>query len=102
MLLSIPTQPFSPPAAPLQRHAPATTRARQLRTALAARCGDWMARLGGAGDRHEIEPRLARDMGVAARCNHRPAGFAVDPRPLWGIGLTPQPAALPSRDPLWP
>jgi len=41
----------------------------------------------------EMDPRLARDIGVARGWDRPPEGFVVDPRPLWGIGLTPQPAA---------
>jgi hypothetical protein len=39
----------------------------------------------------ELEPRLARDIGVSPSGNGMPEGFAIDPRPLWGIGLTPEP-----------
>jgi chromosome segregation protein len=39
----------------------------------------------------ELEPRLARDIGAAPGGERRPEGFVADPRPLWGIGLTPQP-----------
>jgi hypothetical protein len=39
----------------------------------------------------ELDPHLALDVGAAVPLNRRPAGFLVDPRPLWGIGLVPQP-----------
>jgi hypothetical protein len=39
----------------------------------------------------EIDPHFARDIGVAPGWDRAPEGFVVDPRPLWGIGLTPQP-----------
>jgi hypothetical protein len=39
----------------------------------------------------ELDPHLALDIGAAVPLNPRPANFAVDPRPLWGIGLVPQP-----------
>jgi hypothetical protein len=39
----------------------------------------------------DIDPHLARDIGVAPGWNRAPEGFVVDPRPLWGIGLTPEP-----------
>jgi hypothetical protein len=45
----------------------------------------------------ELEPRLARDIGVASTCDRGPANFAVDPRPLWGVGLIPQPITTYSR-----
>jgi hypothetical protein len=59
---------------------------------LVARCGAWMRRAHDEARLREIEPRMARDMGAtpAAGCQ-APEGFAMDPRPLWGIGLTPQP-----------
>jgi hypothetical protein len=59
---------------------------------LLARYGDWVRRLDDAARLAELEPRLARDIGAAPGGGRRPEGFAVDPRPLWGIGLTPQPA----------
>jgi len=45
-----------------------------------------------------LEPRLARDIGADPSGNPAPEGFAVDPRPLWGVGLTPQPV---SEHPPW-
>jgi hypothetical protein len=38
-----------------------------------------------------MEPHLARDIAAAPRADCTPEGFAVDPRPLRGIGLMPQP-----------
>jgi hypothetical protein len=53
--------------------------------------GAWLSRLNDGAALREIEPRMARDIGVAAGTDRCPQGFAVDPRPLWGIGLTPRP-----------
>jgi hypothetical protein len=61
------------------------------RLGLLARCGAWLRRLNDARALRGIEPRLARDIGAAPGCDRCPDGFACDPRPLWGIGLTPQP-----------
>ncbi len=38
----------------------------------------------------ELDPHMALDVGVEPACDPRPAGYVVDPRPLWGIGLIPQ------------
>jgi hypothetical protein len=65
---------------------------------LLVRCGDWLRRRCDAARLRGMEPRLARDIGVAPGCDRGPEGFAVDPRPLWGIGLTPQPTEVP---PAW-
>jgi len=51
----------------------------------------WIESLRDAQALREMEPRRARDMGIPAGPDHCPAGFAVDPRPLWGVGLTPAP-----------
>ena len=40
-----------------------------------------------------MEPRQARDIGCAAGTERAPEAFAADPRPLWGLGLTPMPKA---------
>ena len=61
------------------------------RPGLLARCNGWLRRRNAAAQLRDMEPRLARDIGVAPACDPCPAGFAVDPRPLWGVGLTPQP-----------
>jgi hypothetical protein len=58
---------------------------------LLARCGHWLCRLNDTASLREMEPQLARDIDAAAGCNCGPEGFAVDPAPFWGIGLTPQP-----------
>jgi uncharacterized protein YjiS (DUF1127 family) len=68
--------------------------------ALFARCGDWLRQRNDAARLREMEPHLAQDIGLAPGCDGRPEGFAADPRPLWGIGLTPQPFdATPPRSP---
>jgi uncharacterized protein YjiS (DUF1127 family) len=58
---------------------------------LLARYGAWLCRLNDAAALREMEPHRARDIGVAPGCDRAPDNFVVDPRPLWGIGLTPQP-----------
>ena len=63
------------------------------RPGLLGRCGAWIRRLKDAQSLSEIEPRMARDIGVPPGRNRCPEGYGVDPRPLWGIGLTPQPTA---------
>lgn len=69
-----------------------TTAERQNRPSLLARCGALLWRLNGARALGELDPRLARDIGVVPGCgNGCPEGFPCDPRPLWGIGLTPLP-----------
>lgn len=65
---------------------------------LLARCAAWLRRAGDISGPQEVEPRLARDMGATPAGDGRPEGFAADPRPLWGIGLTPQPM---ETDPPW-
>lgn len=67
-------------------------------TGLLARCAAWLRRAVDDPCLHEVEPRLARDMGATPAGDGRPEGFAADPRPLWGIGLTPQPM---ETDPPW-
>jgi hypothetical protein len=51
----------------------------------------WIARRTDAQRMRELEPRLARDVGLPPGQDRPPEGYLVDPRPLWGIGLTPQP-----------
>lgn len=58
---------------------------------LLARYGAWISRRDDAARLAEMDPRLARDMGALPGPDRRPRGFAADPRPLWGIGLTPRP-----------
>jgi len=77
-----------------------TSRAVPSRTAAAQRTGSgivgawrlpgWFRRMRDARTLQALEPRLARDIG-AIPVRSPPAGFVVDPRPLWGIGLVPQP-----------
>jgi hypothetical protein len=56
--------------------------------------GDLLARYGArmrqridAARLRELDPHLARDIGITPAGGGRPEGFAVDPRPLWNIGL---------------
>jgi hypothetical protein len=58
---------------------------------LLARCGAWLRCMNHAAALREIDPRMARDIGVSLPADRGPEGFAIDPRPLWGIGLTPLP-----------
>lgn len=68
-------------------------------THLLDRCGAWLRRRDEAARLREMEPRLARDIGAAPTSGGLCLdGFAADPRPLWGIGLTPQPG---STTPPW-
>jgi len=48
---------------------------------LLARCAAWLRRVNDNSSLHEVEPRLARDMGVKSACSGRPESFAVDPGP---------------------
>lgn len=69
------------------------------RPGLLARCAAWIRRMEGLQRLRDMEPHLARDIGVHPGQESCLGSFAVDPRPLWGIGLTPRPAeALPP----WP
>lgn len=58
---------------------------------LLARCGAWLRRVNHAAALPEMDPRMARDIGASLQADRGPEGFAIDPRPLWGIGLTPAP-----------
>lgn len=69
------------------------------RGGLFARYCTWLSRLQDAQRLREIDPRMARDISVSLGADRCPDGFAVDPRPLWGIGLTPRPMDVP---PAWP
>jgi len=102
MPLGAPTQIMPTHSGLVQRHGPVAAAARHSRSSLAAHCREWMRKSNAARSCREIEPRMARDIGVAVGRDRHPAGFAVDPRPLWGIGLVPQPTALPLHDRLWP
>lgn len=70
----------------------------RARRSLLARYGEWLRRLDDAQRLREADPRLAQDIGAALGCDRPPEGFAADPRPLWGIGLTPGPTEVP---PAW-
>src|SRR5687768_10296200 len=72
---------------------------------LLARAGAWLRRMNETAALREMAPERARDIGLAPGCRDRaPEGYAMDPRPLWGIGLTPRPMdvdpALVPRTPL--
>ncbi|AWV21549.1 hypothetical protein RADP37_00798 [Roseomonas mucosa] len=60
---------------------------------LLALYGAWIGRMEDARRLSEMEPRQARDIGCAAGTERAPETFAADPRPLWGLGLTPMPKA---------
>lgn len=60
---------------------------------LLALYGAWINRMEDARRLREMDPRQARDIGCAPGGDHGPEGFAADPRPLWGLGLTPMPDA---------
>lgn len=51
----------------------------------------WVHRLNDARTLREMDPRMACDIGAPAGRDRCPDGYAVDPRPLWDIGLTPLP-----------
>ncbi|MCU0946171.1 MAG: hypothetical protein MUF65_12490 [Rubritepida sp.] len=59
--------------------------------ALLKRYGAWLRRINDARALREMDAARARDIGATPGWDQAPAGFAADPRPLWGIGLTPQP-----------
>jgi hypothetical protein len=65
-----------------------------VRHGLLARCRGWLVRRNTAACLRELDPHLADDIGVAPNPGRRPEGFAVDPGPLWGIGLAPMPRDL--------
>jgi hypothetical protein len=73
--------------------APAKATAGAVGRRLLARCGDWLRRRNDAARLRDMEPHLARDIGISPRGGRAPKGFAVDPRPLWGVELTPLPTA---------
>ena len=58
---------------------------------LFALCGNWLCQRNDDVRLHEMEVHLARDIGATPARGRCPEGFAVDPAPLWGVGLTPQP-----------
>ncbi|HYZ34156.1 MAG TPA: hypothetical protein VE684_17935 [Crenalkalicoccus sp.] len=57
----------------------------------------WLARGRQARMLRDLDPRLARDIGIVPECDRAPEGFACDPRPLWGIGLSPYPMDMTPR-----
>jgi len=61
---------------------------------LLIRCGEWLRHRNDAARLRDMEPHFARDMGVAPVSDGCPEGFATDPRPLWGVGLTPMPTSV--------
>lgn len=69
---------------------PSAVVARRPRAGFLQRCIAWLRHRDDLAWLREMDPRMARDMG-ATPASDRPEAFAVDPRPLWGIGLTPQP-----------
>lgn len=74
---------------------------RRAQPGLLARLRAWLRRREGAARLREMDPAQARDIGVPPGPDRPPEGFAVDPRPLWGIGLVPRPmdAAPPGEPP---
>jgi hypothetical protein len=66
-----------------------------------AACRAFLRRLADRARLRQLDARLARDLGLPERgaAGAPFEAFLVDPRPLWGIGLTPMPvaAARPSR-----
>jgi hypothetical protein len=57
---------------------------------LAAYCRRWISRCRAGSHIAALDPRMARDIGAFQR-NPMPENYVVDPRPLWGIGLIPEP-----------
>jgi hypothetical protein len=47
-----------------------------------SRCGAWLRRLKAEQRLHELDPHLARDIGVAVGCDWRPDGSPVEALPL--------------------
>lgn len=100
--MSLSTEATRPSAAPCTSAASfriAPTAAWHFLGPFLARAVRLLRRMHDARAIQALEPRLARDIGAAVRSDCRPDGFTVDPRPLWGVGLTPQPTAtlLPSE-----
>jgi hypothetical protein len=80
-----PPKPRLPPGAVASRRRP-----------LAA-CREFLQLLADRARSREVDARTARDLGLPP-CGASGApldAFLVDPRPLWGIGLTPMPMAAP-------
>jgi hypothetical protein len=83
-------QPILPDWLIQQRaHDDAIPRQTRTRSDLAVYCRRWIGRYLARRHIDSLDPRMARDIG-AFQHNPMPEGYAVDPRPLWGIGLTPE------------
>ena len=52
----------------------------------------WLRKRADARVLQSLDASVARDIGIGVGWNPR-ASYAVDPVPLWGIGLTPQPVS---------
>jgi uncharacterized protein YjiS (DUF1127 family) len=61
---------------------------------LLARYSAWLRRRIDAARLRELDPHLAHDIGITPAGGGHREGFVVDPRPLWGLGLTPQPTEV--------
>jgi hypothetical protein len=68
-----------------------TAEARRSGRSLLAQYGEWLCIWTDAARLREIEPHMARDIGVAPGLDRCPEGYAVDPRPLWGSARPPAP-----------
>ncbi len=68
---------------------PPRTKAVPSRVGLLDRALAWLRQRADARILREVDPRMAIDVGIEPPRDPRPAGYVVDPRPLWGIGLTP-------------
>jgi hypothetical protein len=88
--METPAQPISLDELIAQRACDDIPRQTRARLDLAAFCRRWISRYLAGGHIDALDPRMARDIGAFQR-NPMPEGYVVDPRPLWGIGLTPEP-----------
>ena len=50
----------------------------------------WLRHRRTLAELQDASPEVRRDIGLPPAADPVP-GFSVDPRPLWGIGLVPQP-----------
>jgi hypothetical protein len=93
--LSIPLGVATPPAKRAAREQP------RVATGLFAWYLRWLQRWEDTQRLREIDPHLAADIGAPPGADRHPAAYAADPRPLWGVGLTPRPRshAGTGRDP---
>jgi hypothetical protein len=82
-------QPISPDGLIEQRVRDDILRQTRARLDLAAYCRRGISRYLAGGHIDALDPHMARDIGAFQR-NPMPEGYVVDPRPLWGIGLTPE------------